>query len=167
MDLDAVCMLIPNNSHSEISVVAFKAGKNVICVKPMAKNYTEPRVMITTRDENKKLLTIGYQNRHRADSLFLKAECEKRSLGEIYFARATALRRRTVPTWGVFMDMEKQGGGLLIDISTHALDLTLFMMNNYEPEYAACPGFPPGELVTKIIAYFILFAKSTCSAIFT
>ena len=57
-------------------------------------------------------------------------------MGEIYFARATALRRRSVPTWGVFLDAEKQGGGPLIDIGTHALDLTLFMMNNYEPQYA-------------------------------
>ncbi len=39
-----------------------------------------------------------------------------------------------MPTWGVFLDEEKQGGGPLIDIGTHALDLTLWTMNNYEPE---------------------------------
>ena len=54
-------------------------------------------------------------------------------LGEIYYAKAHAIRRRAVPTWGVFIDEEKQGGGPLIDIGTHALDLTLWMMNNYEP----------------------------------
>ena len=135
-DLDAVCVLTPNNSHSEIAVAALKAGKHVMCEKPMAINTAEARAMIAARDESKKLLTIGYQNRFRSDSLFLKAECEKGTLGEIYFARATALRRRAVPTWGVFQDVKKQGGGPLIDIGTHALDLTLFMMNNYEPEYA-------------------------------
>ena len=55
-------------------------------------------------------------------------------MGEIYFAKAHALRRRAVPTWGVFLDAEKQGGGPLIDIGTHALDLTLWMMDNYEPK---------------------------------
>lgn len=54
-------------------------------------------------------------------------------LGEVYYAKAHAIRRRAVPTWGVFIDEEKQGGGPLIDIGTHALDLTLWMMNNYEP----------------------------------
>jgi predicted dehydrogenase len=135
-DLDAVIVLTPNNSHSEITVASLKSGKHVLCEKPMAKTYAEAKAMIAARDSSKKILTIGYQNRYRADSLFLKAECEKGTLGEIYFARATALRRRAVPTWGVFLDAEKQGGGPLIDIGTHALDLTLCMMNNYEPSYA-------------------------------
>ncbi|MCL2320400.1 MAG: Gfo/Idh/MocA family oxidoreductase [Treponema sp.] len=135
-DVDAVFVLTPNNSHSEISVAALKSGKNVMCEKPMAKNYAEAKAMIAARDESKKLLTIGYQSRYRLESLFLKTECEKGALGEIYFAKAHAIRRRAVPTWGVFLDAEKQGGGSLIDIGTHALDLTLFMMNNYEPLYA-------------------------------
>jgi len=136
MELDAVCVLTPNNTHCDITVAALKSGKHVLCEKPMAKTYAEARAMVAAKNESKKLLSIGYQNRFRPDSLFLKAECEKGSLGEIYFARATALRRRAVPTWGVFLDGEKQGGGPLIDIGTHALDLTLFMMNNYEPLYA-------------------------------
>jgi predicted dehydrogenase len=135
-DLDAVCVLTANNTHCEISVASLKAGKHVICEKPMAKSYKEAQAMLAARDASGKLLTIGYQNRYRADSLFLKEECEKGTLGEIYFAKATALRRRAVPTWGVFLDEEKQGGGPLIDIGTHALDLTLFMMDNYEPAYA-------------------------------
>ncbi|MCL2181232.1 MAG: Gfo/Idh/MocA family oxidoreductase [Treponema sp.] len=135
-ELDAVIVLTPNNSHCEITVAALQAGKNVLCEKPMAVNYKEAKAMIATRDKSGKLLTIGYQNRYRADSLFLKAECDSGALGEIYFAKATAVRRRAVPTWGVFLDEEKQGGGPLIDIGTHALDLTLFMMNNYEPLYA-------------------------------
>lgn len=55
-------------------------------------------------------------------------------MGDIYFAKAHAIRRRAVPTWGVFLDEEKQGGGPLIDIGTHALDLTLWMMDNYKPK---------------------------------
>lgn len=135
-DLDAVCVLTPNSSHSEITVAALKAGKHVLCEKPMAKNYAEAKAMIAARDASGKLLTIGYQNRFRPDSRYLKAECDAGTLGEIYFAKATAIRRRAVPTWGVFLDEEKQGGGPLIDIGTHALDLTLFMMQNYEPDYA-------------------------------
>ena len=64
----------------------------------------------------------------------MKKACENGDLGEIYYAKAHAIRRRAVPTWGVFLDEEKQGGGPLIDIGTHALDLTLWMMDNYEPE---------------------------------
>jgi predicted dehydrogenase len=135
-DLDAVLVLTPNRSHSEITVAALEAGKNVLCEKPMAINYKEAQAMIAARDRNKKLLTIGYQYRFRPDCLYLKAECKDGALGEIYYARATWLRRRGVPTWGVFLDEAEQGGGPLIDIGTHALDLTLFMMDNYSPAYA-------------------------------
>ncbi len=60
------------------------------------------------------------------------------TFGDIYYAKATALRRRAVPTWGVFLNEHEQGGGPLIDIGTHALDLTLWVMNNYKPKY--CVG---------------------------
>lgn len=136
--VDAVAVCTPNCSHCEITVAALDAGKHVICEKPMATSYTEALAMIEARDRNKKVLTIGYQNRYRPDSLYLKRECEQGTFGDIYFAHAHAIRRRAVPTWGVFLDGEKQGGGPLIDIGTHALDLTLFMMDNYEPAY--CVG---------------------------
>jgi predicted dehydrogenase len=149
-DLDAVLVLTPNRSHSEITVAALDAGKNVLCEKPMAINYKEAQAMIAARDRNKKLLTIGYQYRFRPDCLYLKAECEDGALGEIYYARATWLRRRGVPTWGVFLNETEQGGGPLIDIGTHALDLTLFMMDNYEPAYAV------GSVYHK---YFMIFCR--------
>lgn len=133
-EIEAVYVLTPNKSHSFISVAAMKAGKHVMCEKPMAKSYADAKLMLDTAKETGKILTIAYQNRYRADSTYLKRACENGDLGEIYYAKAHALRRRAVPTWGVFLNEEEQGGGPLIDIGTHALDLTLWMMDNYEPE---------------------------------
>ena len=134
LDLDVVHVLTPNKQHSFITVDALEAGKHVMCEKPMAINTVEAQKMLDAAKRTGKKLTIGYQSRFRPDSMYLKQACENGELGEIYYARAQAIRRRAVPTWGVFLDAEKQGGGPLIDIGTHALDLTLWMMNNYEPE---------------------------------
>ncbi|MDR2504550.1 MAG: Gfo/Idh/MocA family oxidoreductase [Oscillospiraceae bacterium] len=134
LPLDAVHVLTPNSSHSEITVAALESGKHVMCEKPMAINSKEARAMVDAAKRTGKKLTIGYQNRFRNDSQHLKKVIEAGDLGNIYYARAQAIRRRAVPTWGVFLDEEKQGGGPLIDIGTHALDLTLWLMNNYEPE---------------------------------
>lgn len=133
-DVEAVYVLTPNSSHAPISIAALEAGKHVMCEKPMAKTYAEAKAMTEAAERTGKILTIGYQNRYRSDSTYLKQACEAGELGEIYYAKAHAVRRRAVPTWGVFLDAEKQGGGPLIDIGTHALDLTLWMMDNYEPE---------------------------------
>lgn len=136
LDLDAVYVCTPNRSHSIITVEALRSGKHVMCEKPMAINYAEAQKMLAAAKESGKLLTIGYQNRYRADSQYLKKACQAGDLGEIYFAKANAVRRRAVPTWGVFLNEYEQGGGPLIDIGTHALDLTLWMMENYTPKYA-------------------------------
>ena len=135
LDLDAVYVCTPNRSHSFITVDALHAGKHVMCEKPMAINSAEAKKMVDAAKETGKILTIGYQNRYRPDSQYLKKTCDAGELGDIYFARANAIRRRAVPTWGVFLNEYEQGGGPLIDIGTHALDLTLWTMNNYKPKY--------------------------------
>ena len=132
--IDIVYVLTPNVSHSEISCAALEAGAHVMCEKPMAINYAEGKKMVDTAKKSGKKLTVGYQNRFRRDSRELFARSRGGELGDIYFAKAHAIRRRGVPTWGVFPDKSKQGGGPLIDIGTHALDLTLWFMNNYQPE---------------------------------
>lgn len=132
--IDVVHVLTPNISHAEISIAAMEADKHVLCEKPMAINTAEAKKMIEAASQTGKKLTIGYDNRFRPDSQHLHEITSRGDLGEIYVAKAHALRRRAVPTWGVFLDEEKQGGGPLIDIGTHALDLTLWMMDNYKPK---------------------------------
>lgn len=132
-EVEVVHVCTPNVSHSEITVAAFAAGKHVLCEKPMAHTTEDAAKMIEAWKKSGKKFTIGYQNRFRPEVQMLKKCVDNGDLGEIYYGKAHAVRRRAVPNWGVFMDKEKQGGGPLIDIGTHALDITLWMMNNYEP----------------------------------
>ncbi len=136
--IEVVHVCTPNRSHSFITVDALEAGKHVMCEKPMAINSEEAKKMLDAAKRTGKKLTIGYQSRQRANSQYLKKEAENDVMGEIYYGKATAIRRRAVPTWGVFLNEYEQGGGPLIDIGTHALDLTLWIMNNYKPKY--CVG---------------------------
>ncbi len=131
--IDVVHVLTPNVAHCPITCDAFAAGKHVMCEKPMAATTADAQKMMDAWKKSGKKFTIGYQNRFRNDTQTLHRACKEGALGEIYFAKAEAIRRRAVPTWGVFPDKSKQGGGPLIDIGTHSLDLTLWMMNNYEP----------------------------------
>ena len=132
--IEAVSICTPNNTHADLTVRALRAGKNVLCEKPMAMNAAEAKRMLDAAEETGKKLTIGYQGRFRREARALKEMCENGDLGEIYFARAHAVRRRGVPTWGVFRDGAGQGGGCIIDIGTHARDLAMWLMDNYEPE---------------------------------
>ena len=131
--IDVVHVLTPNVAHSPITVAAFEAGKHVMCEKPMAHNTEAAQAMMDAWKKSGKKFTVGYQNRFRPEVQTLHAACRAGELGEIYFGKAHAIRRRAVPTWGVFPDKSQQGGGPLIDIGTHALDITLWMMDNYKP----------------------------------
>lgn len=132
--IDVVHVLTPNDSHAVITIAALEAGKHVMCEKPMAKKAADARRMLEAAKKSGKKLTIGYQTRQTPDAKYLKKLCAAGELGEVYYAKALAIRRRAVPTWGVFLDADKQGGGSLIDIGTHSLDLSLWMMDNYKPK---------------------------------
>ena len=130
--IDVVHVCTPNVAHCQITVDAFEAGKHVLCEKPMAATTEDAQKMMDAWKKSGKKFTVGYQNRFRYDVQVLKKACDAGELGDIYHGEANAIRRKAVPTWGVFPDKSKQGGGPLIDIGTHALDITLWCMNNYD-----------------------------------
>ena len=130
--IDVIHVCTPNKSHAPISIAALEAGKDVMCEKPMAKTAAEAKEMLEAAKRTGRTLTIGYQTRQAPEMQLVKKMADEGKFGHIYYGKALALRRRAVPTWGVFLNEEEQGGGPLIDIGTHALDLTLWTMNNYD-----------------------------------
>lgn len=132
--IDVVHVCTPNEQHAPLTIKALQAGKHVMCEKPMAISVEQAEAMANAALQTGKKLTVAANNRFRADSWYLKQLCERETLGEIYYARAYALRRRGVPTWGRFLSKEAQGGGPLIDIGVHALDLAMWLMDNYQPQ---------------------------------
>ena len=132
-DIDAVSVCTPNYVHAQPTVDAFAAGKHVLCEKPMAINASEAKRMIEAANRTGKKLQIGYNMRYSAGAQALKRAMDGGVLGEVYHARARAIRRRGVPSWGVFIEKDKQGGGPLIDIGVHITDMTLWLMGHPKP----------------------------------
>jgi predicted dehydrogenase len=132
-ELDAVSVCTPNAFHAPATIAALNAGKHVLCEKPMALNAKEGKAMVDAAKKNKKLLQVGFHMRFEAGSQLLKRFIEVGELGEIYYARAIFLRRRGIPSWGVFTRKDLQGGGALVDIGVHILDLVIWLMGSPKP----------------------------------
>ena len=98
--IDVVHVLTPNVLHCPITVDAFAAGKHVMSEKPMASTSADAQKMLQAWKKSGKQFTIGYQNRFRPEVQALHTACENGELGDIYYAKAHAVRRRAVPTWG-------------------------------------------------------------------
>ncbi len=136
-EIDAVSICTPNLEHMRLTIDALQAGKHVICEKPLSMNADQSRAMCKAAKDSGKILQVALQMRFCGPGQFMKDYIANGHMGDVYYARAQALRRRGVPTWGVFTDKEKQGGGPLIDIGVHILDFTLFMMGYPKPVSAS------------------------------
>ena len=136
-ELDVVSVCTPPFAHKDAAIAALEAGKHVLCEKPMALDGTEAQAMVDawrrSRPRFNNKFTVGFQSRWERHAQVLKRFVDAGELGDVYYARAVALRRRGVPAWGVFTNKAKNGGGPLIDIGVHALDLALWLMGHPQP----------------------------------
>lgn len=133
-DIDAVDICTPNYLHSIIAVAALEKGLHVMCEKPDAINAAEAEKMKAAAQKSGKVLMVMRNNRYMLISAFLKQYIEAGKLGEIYAARCGWQRRRGIPgRGGWFTTKEQSGGGPLIDLGVHMIDLTMWLMGNPKP----------------------------------
>lgn len=135
-EIDAVSICTPNALHAPIAMAAFEAGKHVICEKPISTNTADARQMVEAAKKSGKIFMMGFNNRFRGDTQLLKKCIENGDLGEIYYAKTGWLRRKGIPGMGGwFTTKAMSGGGPLIDLGVHVLDLALWLMGNPKPVY--------------------------------
>lgn len=133
-EVDAVDICTPNKFHSEIAVAALEAGKHVFCEKPDAVNAKEAQRMADAAKASGKTLMVMRNNRFRADSQYLKQFIEQGQMGEIYTGRCGWQRRRGIPgKGGWFTTKQLSGGGPLIDLGVHIMDLAIWLMGDPKP----------------------------------
>jgi len=133
-DLDFIINCTPNNLHYEYTMQGLKNGCHVFCEKPPAMTAAEAREMADLAKEKGKILAYNFQRRQTSEYLLLKKYFHEGHLGEVYHIKANYLRRRGIPGWGNFTNKTIQGGGALIDLGVHILDLALGIMNYQKPE---------------------------------
>jgi predicted dehydrogenase len=132
-ELDAVSVCTPNNFHAPPTIAALEAGKHVICEKPIAGNANDGQAMVDAQKASGKVLQIGLQSRFGTEARTLRKLYEDGFFGDIYYARAMAMRRRGVPASPSFITKSIAGGGPLIDIGVHILDVLLWMIGTPKP----------------------------------
>jgi predicted dehydrogenase len=143
-ELDVVSVATPNNVHKTLTCAALEAGSHVLCEKPMALNAAEGREMLAAAQKAGKRLMIDFSYRFGEQSQALKAQVDSGVLGEIYFARTLWHRRRGLPRFGGWFGQKAMsGGGPLIDLGVHRLDLALWLMGYPKPVWVLGSTYNP------------------------
>ncbi|HEX8324480.1 MAG TPA: Gfo/Idh/MocA family oxidoreductase [Tepidisphaeraceae bacterium] len=130
---DAVDICTPNGVHSQPAIDAAAAGCHVIVEKPMAMNPAECQKMIDTAAKKNVKLAVGFQYRYHSNTQFIKRAADAGQFGDIMFVDCKALRRRGIPNWGVFGQKKLQGGGPMIDIGVHVIEMAHYVMGSPRP----------------------------------
>lgn len=131
-EIDAVSVCTWNSEHAPCTIAALNAGKHVLCEKPMATTVEDAEAMNEAAQKNGKLLMIGFVRRFGNDCKVLSDFINNDFLGEIYYAKATYLRRNGSPG-GWFGNKALSGGGPLIDLGVHVIDLARYVMGRHKP----------------------------------
>jgi predicted dehydrogenase len=134
LGIQAVSVALPNALHAPVTIAALRAGLHVLCEKPMAMNAAQARAMIAAARKARRKLMINFSFRFNDQSRTLKRLIDSGELGEIYFARTVWHRRRGIPGFGAWFGQKKlSGGGPIIDLGVHRLDLAMWLMGNPRP----------------------------------
>ncbi len=131
--IDAVSIALPTYLHAEAACTALEAGKHVLLDKPFAMNADEAKRVVDTAEKNNRIFTVGMNQRFTSEAQTIRAIVERGDLGEIYSAEGYWCRRIGAPRFGTwFGDKSKSGGGTLLDIGVHALDLSLYLVGDFD-----------------------------------
>jgi predicted dehydrogenase len=144
-DLDVISIGVPNDLHHPIAMAALNSGKHVFCEKPLAINGELASQMVEAARRNDRVLEVAYNHRRRADVQYLRRYLDEKPLGSVYHTRASWLRRSGIPGLGSwFTSKATSGGGPLIDLGSHVLDIALYLLD--EPRAISVSAVGHSEL---------------------
>lgn len=132
-DLDGVSVCTWNSVHADASIAALKAGKHVLCEKPLAITDQEALEIQKAAEESGRMLMLGFVMRFEKKAETVMDFIKSGALGDIYFGRAVYLRRVGAPV-GWYANKELSGGGPLIDLGVHVVDICHYFMGQPKPK---------------------------------
>lgn len=125
-DIDVVIIAANNNQHHDLVIQAARAGKDIICEKPVALNVEELEDMIRVTSECGVRFTVHHQRRFDPDFQTMKNVWDAKSLGDVYLIKSSLYGfNGNMHDWHVYVS---EGGGMLFDWGVHLLDQILWMM---------------------------------------
>ncbi|MBP3315811.1 MAG: Gfo/Idh/MocA family oxidoreductase [Clostridia bacterium] len=161
-EVEAVFVLTPNFAHYTVTMDALRAGKHVMCEKPVTVSYELSCEMAAEADKQGKILNIGVCNRYHKSVELLEELNRQGEFGKIYHIYCSFRAFRSIPgLGGAFTDKAQSGGGALIDWGVHFLDLILYILGDAKLKNVTCDAYSEMAKDMKSYKYKSMWAEDT------
>ena len=151
-EVDAVYVLTLNYTHYTVTMDSLRAGKHVMCEKPVTVSYALSCEMAEEAEKQGLMLNIGVCNRYHQSVVELERLNREGKFGNIYHVCCSFRRFRSIPgLGGDFTTKSQSGGGVLIDWGIHFLDLILFILGGPKLKNLTCDAY--SEMAKDMTAY--------------
>lgn len=140
-DLSLISICTPNGLHAQQSILALKAGINVLCEKPLCIDVKDGEMMIKTSLEAQKKLFVVKQNRYNPPIVFLKNLIEQNKLGKIYSFQINCFWNRPDEYYTDWKGKKDMDGGTLFTQFSHFIDLMYWLLGEVESVTSICKNF--------------------------
>jgi len=126
-ELKAVVICSSTDAHKTLAIAAIEAGVDVLIEKPIARHSSEAAAIAEVVRSHKQAVMVGMNHRFRPDTMILKSFLEGKELGKVTYARTGWLRKSPRDaSW--YLNADKSGGGVFIDLGIVMLDLALWLL---------------------------------------
>ena len=139
-EVDAIIVATPTSTHKDIAIDCLQAGKDVLVEKPLARTYLEAKQVLDAAKKAKKKLMVGMNLRYRPDTMILRSLMNSNEIGEPFYIKCGWIRKQSSSEkW--FTKKEQSGGGVIIDLGIHLLDMALWLLGYPEVASVATTNF--------------------------
>lgn len=153
--IEAVLIATPNDSHSDLAIQALKAGKHVVCEKPVAMNVAELDEILKVAKETGQTFMVHQNRRWDPDFLITRELYKNQQIGELFQIETRVQGANGIP--GDWRHELKHGGGMLLDWGVHLLDQLLFLVDSRIEKVSADLSYILGDEVDDGFIAYIIF----------
>ena len=127
-EVEFVLIATTNEAHKDLAIEAMKAGKHVICEKPVTMNSQELEEIMAAAEKYGRIFTIDHNRRTNPDFVMMKEKVESGIIGDVYIIESRVEGSRGMPTgWRTIKEL---GGGMMLDWGVHLIDQIMYMVNS-------------------------------------
>lgn len=153
--IEAVLIATPNDSHKKLAISAMKAGKHVVCEKPVMMSTTELDEVLQVAKEENKIFMVHQNRRWDNDFLIIRELYQQHEIGALFQIESRVQGANGIP--GDWRHLEKHGGGMVLDWGVHLLDQLLFMVDSQVKTVAADLSYVLGDEVDDGFISYLTF----------